>query len=601
MPLDLAPYQDGIPVVANTTSRDQRFPNPADDQRVFNKAVGNTQRYSVALGGWVVDTPLPVFTVTSPLYGAKGDGVTDDAIAINAAVAAARAAGGGVVYFPQPSVKYLTLTPINCTVGSGVTSPSLIFRGDFGQNANAPLIYGKHTGHVFDLAGATDFVFENITVAGDTTTVPKTGWFLARNAAGSGAGRHRFVNCRSSGYFSVAVVYSYGSEENEFQGCWLQNSAPNADTVIVTGYNNSSTNASAPLTSSFITIATGAQSMVTMNVWGGSYFCAGGTANVFNLDGVSGINIYGSWMYAAQSNVNGHALVNFNTTNSASVYCHFDGIIGEQGGTYWQNYGFYFGGSASTVACAGISITNCRLPTHTFAVYGDAHCTFDSCHMDNLAEPTAQGVSVLNFNNSYFKGVNNLFVVRGSLDKSVLIGNSVGWTIASKTNYIFLDTTTGKVINSAGYDFGSSTHSAQTLPNTVLSDYATNTFTPALAIGAGAPTSYSAQVASYTKIGNRLFFDIYVAVNVLGAATGAVSVTGLPFPATTNTSENFAVSLKIDGSKLSAGQYTGYVAPGGQTVFIQIMAFGTPTTNTNMAETNLANSTSIMISGSYRV
>ena len=68
-------------------------------------------QYQTALAG--------TFNVKS--YGAKGDGTTDDVAAIQAAIDAAGAAGGGHVYFPPGTYKLIAYTTVTYT-GGGTTT-----------------------------------------------------------------------------------------------------------------------------------------------------------------------------------------------------------------------------------------------------------------------------------------------------------------------------------------------------------------------------------------------------------------------------------------------------------------------------------------------
>jgi|GEM_PF-6329681 len=69
--------------------------------------------------GGLWDKGGQVFTVTA--YGAVGDNSTDDAAAIQAANDACAAAGGGIVYFPQPSVAYKFNSTLNLGNGNATT------------------------------------------------------------------------------------------------------------------------------------------------------------------------------------------------------------------------------------------------------------------------------------------------------------------------------------------------------------------------------------------------------------------------------------------------------------------------------------------------
>ncbi len=73
---------------------------------------------------------LPVFNVLN--YGATGNGVTDDTVAIRGALAAAEAAGGGIIYLPAGTYAVDPQASDPVTYGSifNVTSSNIVFIGD---------------------------------------------------------------------------------------------------------------------------------------------------------------------------------------------------------------------------------------------------------------------------------------------------------------------------------------------------------------------------------------------------------------------------------------------------------------------------------------
>ena len=88
---------DAIPVVNTTAERAALFPNPEQNQRVQNLETGAIERW--ASGSWQSDYDLYSSNgaINVKTYGAVGDGATDDADAIQAAI---DAAGSGMVVVP---------------------------------------------------------------------------------------------------------------------------------------------------------------------------------------------------------------------------------------------------------------------------------------------------------------------------------------------------------------------------------------------------------------------------------------------------------------------------------------------------------------------
>jgi len=79
-----------------------------------------------------------------------------------------------------------------------------------------------------------------------------------------------------------------------------------------------------------------------------------------------------------------------------------------------------------------------------------------------------------------------------------------------------------------GIDFSASSHAAG-MTSELLDDYEEGTFTPVIQGSSSAGTAtYSVQNGRYTKIGNKVFFEVYVNYNS-GTGTGNLRVGGLPF------------------------------------------------------------------------
>ena len=131
-----------------------------------------------------------------------------------------------------------------------------------------------------------------------------------------------------------------------------------------------------------------------------------------------------------------------------------------------------------------------------------------------------------------------------------------------------------------------------------LDDYEESTWTPTIG-GSGTPgtPTYTNQIGSYTKIGDRVFFDCYVTwTNITGSPTGGLVLGGLPF--TSAATGYRAMSVNPEGLTLNGAAYyfTAYLNPSSTQITL-INSDG----NGNTAVSPVDTSGGLMIAGHYKI
>ena len=107
--------------------------------------------------------------------------------------------------------------------------------------------------------------------------------------------------------------------------------------------------------------------------------------------------------------------------------------------------------------------------------------------------------------------------------------------------------------------------------------------------------TFSLRSGSYTKIGNRVFFEGRVTLTAKGSSTGAAKITGLPFTAGSYgacTIGYYANLASISGVALA------YVDTGAATIQLQN---GNAATSAALTDANFTNTSDVLFFGNYRV
>lgn len=137
------------------------------------------------------------------------------------------------------------------------------------------------------------------------------------------------------------------------------------------------------------------------------------------------------------------------------------------------------------------------------------------------------------------------------------------------------------------------------LGGTTLTHYDEGTWTPAITFGGGnTGLTHGVQVGTYTRIGDRVFFQGRVTLTNKGSSTGAIAITGLFYPTNATANHHGAYSAQLNNvSATVTAIYAGYSPNQTQLFLYQIVAG----TSANITDADCTNTTVVNFSGHYQI
>lgn len=148
-----------------------------------------------------------------------------------------------------------------------------------------------------------------------------------------------------------------------------------------------------------------------------------------------------------------------------------------------------------------------------------------------------------------------------------------------------------------GIDF-SAANNAAGMTNELLADYEEGVFNAGIAFGGNSvDTTYAVREFAYQKVGSIVNITGLLALNNKGTSTGAATITGLPFVATSGYKGFSTSSFHLSGVTFS-GYPNCYI--GGDSSVINLLECTEAGTGNNLTNSNVTNSANIVISLTYR-
>ena len=199
-------------------------------RRLFQTATLAGLSGPAAVGLAAADMP-DTATVDVQQFGAKGDGHSDDAPAINRAIQFVREhpmRAPGLSFARRlvfPTGLYAVESPLNLT---GLWNLNAVIEG---QGA---VILGRCRGQpVIDALGSRWLSVRDLTVVGDNDATPKLGLQIGRLNDGRVADNHQLVNVKLVGHFTLACLLNNAAETTGFHHVFCWNDRPDPDSFCL--------------------------------------------------------------------------------------------------------------------------------------------------------------------------------------------------------------------------------------------------------------------------------------------------------------------------------------------------------------------------------
>jgi len=465
-------------------------------------------------------------TVSVKDFGAVGDGVTDDTVAIQAAIDV-----GGTVYIPTGTYKVVSTLNISTDrlhlVGDGLGATLI----DFEPTSNSSCLKVENGANVIYQGSIKDIgFFSNDTTYTKTCIelIDHSGYIVENcgtqfpHVKGNGS---IFLHVKGREFGNIRNIYARADRPI------LCDPIPAPHTAAGIGLDHHNFHNIYVTAGNYPCVEFGNGLLMTQCSFTGAQAWVGGTHGFYWKDtssaSVSNGLIFDSVRFE-QGVASTHWLFNIQHNTSLNNLVVRGGQGGDRNGLYLRN-------------CQNVTLDN---------------FTYTSASLSAMnIDASVRQIAVYNC----FWQAGSTAVVAGQRDIFSTPKNPN--TGALPPTFIYDESANADVNTNFGgrlnVNYGQikfpSTPNPSTDVNT-LDDYKEGTFTPTWTPASGSGQNISTAQGWYTKIGNRVFVDITLATNGLGTASGNITIGNLPYASTANAGQNGGLQVvQAANANIAAG------------------------------------------------